>query len=189
MATNYGLASRLVTADLVHEVQIGDNTTLVTGETGNVGPNGGYQVKISNTSHGCGSSGVYVIIKDTIPWTGITYEMVLTGVASCWSFNHAGSNYGPGGTGNLLGYSEAAGDIISRAIRSWEVPAFQTHNRTFACDNNSDNFFHSSFHQGDPKIFYMKRRRNVNGSLAGIQHGRACVAAGTTIIRNIRIWS
>lgn len=188
MATNYGLGSTLVTANLVHEVQIVTNTTLITEETGNVGPNGGYQVKVSNSAHGCGSSGVYVVIKDTIPWRGITYEMVLTGVAACWSFNHPSGNYGPGGNGNLLGYSEAAGDVISRSVRSWEVSAFQTHNRTFACDNNSNNFFHGSFHQGDPKIFYMKRRRDVNGSLAGIQHGRACVGAGTTIIRNIRIW-
>jgi len=188
MATGYGIASTLVTSTLVNQVTINSNTTLESAETGNLGPNGGYQVKISNGGHGCGNSGVFVELLDTIPWTNITYEVILTGDASCWVFNHPGGSYGPGGGGNILAYNEALGDRISRPLNSWEIPATAPHDRTYACNNANTNFMRSAVSPNNPRTFFMQRRRDVNGSLAGPQHGRACVSAGTTIIRNIRIW-
>jgi len=187
MATGYGIRSTLVTSDLVNQVLINSNTTLETAETGNIGPNGGYQVKISNGGHGCGNSGVFVELLDTIPWANITYEVIITGTASCWVFNHPGGSYGPGGGGNILAYNEALGDRVSRPLNSWEISGVSAV-KTYACDNNSDNFMRSQVNPNNPKTFFMQRRRDVNGSLAGPQHGRACVSSGTAIIRNIRIW-
>ena len=187
MATGYGIRSTLVTSTQVWSVALGSYDSIVTAETGNVGPNGGYQIKTTHTSYGCSSSGIYIELSDVIPWTNITYEVILTGGSSCWSFNY--NAYAPGAAaGNMLAYDESAGDRISRSLNSWEVSAFQSHDRTSACDNNSNNFYHGSFNLNNPKTFFIQRRRNVNGSKAGPQMGRACTSSGTTIIRNIRIW-
>lgn len=189
MATGYGVASTLVTSALVNQVKLGGYDTIVAAETGNVGPNGGYQAKSTHGSFGCSNSGLYVELLDTVPWTNITYEVIVTGNSACWSFNHHTNTYGPSpGSGNMEAYSTTLGDRISRPFNSWEVAAFQSHNRTFACNNNSNNFFHGNFQVGDPKTFFMQRRRNVNGSLAGPHIGLACTGAGTLLIRNIRIW-
>lgn len=189
MATGYGIRSTLVTSDLVNQVSLGGYDSIVTAETGDIGSNGGYQVKTTYNSYGCSNSGVFVELLDTVTWTNITYEVVLTGTSACWSFNHHENSYGPSPkSGNMEAYSESLGDRVSRPLNSWEVSTFQSHNRTFACNNNSNNFYHSSFNVGDPKRFFMQRRRNVNGSLAGPHVGRACTNGGTTIIRNIRIW-
>ena len=188
MATGYGIRSILVTSDLVNQVQIGSLNTLEVSETGDIGPNGGYQAKVSNGGHGCSNSGIYIELLDTIPWTNITYEVILTGDASCWTFNHPGNSYGPGGGGNILAYNESLGDRISRPLNSWDIPATSTHDKTYACDNASNNFMRGPVSPNQPRTFFMQRRRDVNGSLAGPQHGRACVSAGTSLIRNIRIW-
>jgi hypothetical protein len=189
MSAVTGIYSTLVTSNLVNQVKFGAYNTVVTAETGDIGTGGGYQVKSEHGGFGCSNSGMYVELLDTIPWTNITYEVSVEGGASCWSFNHHTNGYGPSpGSGNMLAYSEASGDRISRPFNSWEVPSFQSHNRTFACDNNSDNFYHGTYQVGNPKTFFMQRRRNVNGSLAGPHIGIACVGAGSLLIRNIRIW-
>lgn len=187
MATGYGVQSTLVTSDLVNQVKLGSFDTTVTAETGNVGPGGGYQVKTSYNAYSCSNSGVFVELLDTIAWTNITYEVIITGTSACWAFNRAA--YGPSPqSGNMETYNESLGDRVTRPKNSWEIPAFKSHPRDYACNNNANNFYHNTYDVGDPKTFFMQRRRNTNGSLAGPHVGRACTNAGTTIIRNIRIW-
>lgn len=185
MALAHGQKSTLVTTSYVYGVTV-NSATINTAETGNLGTRGGYQVSISNNAVGCGSTGILLELNDTIPWSFVTFQVVLTGTTSCWSF--CTGDYVAAGGGNIFSYNEGNGDIISRALNSWEQPQFQSHGREHACDNDSNNFFNSGYAVGDPKVFFMKRRRNVNGSRGGIALGRACAGAGTTIIRNIVIW-
>jgi hypothetical protein len=189
MATGYGIKSTLVTSANIHAVNL-YNCTIITAETGNIGPNGGYQVKVSHNTFGCGTeqdNGIFLELNDSVPWTRITWEWLGNGAASCWNFN-AGS-YG-GGAGPTSGYLQSFDidlDPISRSYLSWEVPAFQTHNRVSACDNNADNFF--LFNTGEYRSFFMNRRRDTSGNKAGIHHGRSCNTTGVfSIIRNIRIY-
>ena len=190
MATGYGIQSTLVTSDLIYAVNL-YNCTIVAAETGNIGNDGGYQVKVSHDTVGCGSqadNGFFLQLKDDIPWTRITWEWLGTGGAACWSFNNS-SAYGTGagdGTGYLLNYDSSL-DYISRSYLSWEVPDYQSHSRVYACDNDSNNFFR--YNTGVYRSFFMSRRRDTSGNKAGIHHGRSCNGAGYhTIIRNIRIW-
>jgi hypothetical protein len=186
MATDYGIKSHNVTAALIDSVSTTGGTIISQGDV-----NGKYEIQFRHDTFGCGGpdSGILILIKDTISWKGITFEWLGNGTASCWSFMHS-SNFGSAtGTsnGNLLAYNESLGDVISRPYLTWEVPAYQSHDRVYACDNNADNFF--IFNSDSYKSFFMKRRRNINGSLAGIHHGRSCNStASFTIIRNIRIW-
>lgn len=184
----YNINSTLVTLGNVYGVTV-SNCTIISAETGNVGPFGGYQLKVSHDTTGCGgpSSYVYLELNTDISWKYIACEFELTGVASCWGFNDGSFAL----DGNLLTYDESNLDIIpnTRALNSWEKTQFQSHNRISACDNESNNFFHSSFQTGDPKKFFMRRRRNNLNNRAGISHGRSCNNTGVhTIIKNIRIW-
>lgn len=186
MSLAHGQKSTLVTSNHVYGVSV-NSATVNLEATGNLGTRGGYQVSVTHDNVGCGSTGVLLELNDTVPWSFITFEVYLTSVTSCWSF--CTGNYVSAGGGNILSYNEGNGDRISRAFNSWELPQFQTHDRQSACDNDSNNFFHGSFAVGDPKKFFMKRRRNVNESRGGIALGRACTgASGLTIIRNIVIW-
>jgi len=186
MALFHGQASTLVNSNHVYGVSV-NNATTNSGATGDIGSRGGYQLTVDQQSVGCGSTGLLLELNDTVAWRNVTFEVSVTGAYSCWSF--CTGNYVSAGGGNIFSYNEGNGDIISRAFNSWELPQFQTHNRENACDNNSDNFLHISYNVGDPKRFFMKRRRDVNGNRGGIAIGYACVSiAGTTIIRNIRIW-
>lgn len=166
------------------------NCTIINSETGNYGPYGGYQIKVSHDTSGCGNPGsnFYVEIKSSVVGKYLSCEFEMTGVASCWGFNDGGYS---GTDGNLLSYNESSGDIIPnyRSLNSWEKTQFQTHSKISACDNDSNNFFHSGYHTGDPKIFLMRRRRNNLNSNFGPAHGRSCNNTGVhTIIRNIRVW-
>jgi hypothetical protein len=159
---------------------------------GDIGELGSFLVVFRHDTTGCGGpeSGILVLLKDSIPWTRMSFDWEGTGTASCWSFmNTGGSNYGPGtGTpdGNMLSYGQT-GDNLINSYLTWEVPAYQTHNRVFACDNDSDNFFR--YDGGAFRKFRMIRTRNSSGSLAGIHHGRSCnTGGGLTIIKNIYIW-
>lgn len=193
MATTYGIASTLVTTANVNLVGTTGGTVI---SSGNDGPLGGYQLVFQHDTGGCGSgpdSGVYIELNDSTPWTYITWEWVGIGVAACWDFtNSSGWGGGAGPTAaNLINYDESAGDMVSRSYNSWEYPQFQSHSKVYACDNDSNNFFHGGYQVGNPKSFFMKRRRNSLLSYAGIHHGRSCNNYGvgiTTTIRNIRIW-
>jgi hypothetical protein len=190
MATGYGIKSTLVTSANIHAVNL-YNCTTITAETGNIGPNGGYQVKVSHNTGGCGSeqdNGIFLELNDTVPWTRITWEWLGTGTGACWSFNHS-SGFG-GGAGPTTGYLQnydANLDVISRSFLSWEVAEYQSHSRVYACDNDANNFFR--FNGGEFKSFFMNRRRDTSGNKAGIHHGRSCNTTGVfSIIRNIRIY-
>lgn len=188
MSTIGGSNSILVTSNNINSITL-SNSVIVDAETGNVGPDGGYQLKCYRDVSGdfCTTNTVYLELNDSFPWTNISCEIIVGDYSACWGFNNSQSN------GHLLPYSEVDGDIIpfERCKYSWEYPEFQTHNKVWACDNESNNFFHPSFQKGDPKSFLMRRRRDTSGSLAGIYHNRACSSTGTgsyIIIRKIHIW-
>ena len=183
MSAICGVNSSLITSVDVNSISL-STCTIITGSTGNLGTGGGYQLMFSHDNTDCSNSRGYLELKDNISWSKIAYDMIMYGYASCWGFNDAGYSNG----GNLLTYNESLGDMVYNCLNSWEKIQFQTYNKQSACDNQSDNFFHGSFATGDPKVFRMIRRRNINGSLAGIAHGRACNGYGTTLITNIRIW-
>lgn len=183
MSTIGGANSILVTSNNINSIGL-YNSLIAETETGNIGPDGGYQLKCYRNIEGCEANAVYLELNDSVKWTNISCEIVVGGFSSCWGFNGS-FNYG-----HLLAYSEIDGDIIpfERCKNSWERPEFQTHNKVDTCDNESSNFF---IYPEDPKSFLMKRRRDTSGSLAGIYHNRACSSTGTgsyIIIRKIHIW-
>jgi hypothetical protein len=184
----YTFNSTLVKSEHVHAVTL-YNCTLITSETGDYGPYAGYQIKVTHDTTGCGnpSSYFYLELKNDISWSRISCEFEVEGVASCWGFNDGSYAL----DGNLQSYNESSYDIIPnyRAINSWEKSQFQSHGRISACDNESNNFFHGSFHTGNPKRFLMRRRKNNLSNRGGLSHGRSCNNSGVySIIRNIRIW-
>ena len=187
MSTINGANNHLVTSENVYAINL-LQSVIIPEETGNIGLYGGYQVKCYHQANDCSTSGIFLELNDLIPWTNISCEFELGGVASCWGFN---DNFGASpASGYLYAYNESLGDIIpfQRCLNSWEVPAYQTHSKTFACDNNVDNFFRYS---DNPKTLLMRRRRDISVNRAGINHGRACKSAGVdsyTIIKNIYIW-
>ena len=189
MAIFRGPSATKVTTALIDSVTIHGGTIESQGDDGD---NGSYSITFKHVNTGCGSadSGILILLTDDIPWTRIGFEWLGNGTASCWSFMHNGTNYGSStgtATGNMAGYDESQGDGITRPYLSWEVEDYQSHNRTYACDNNANNFLR--FNGGSYKSFRMARRRSTTSSLAGIHHGRSCNGANTyTIIKNIYIW-
>lgn len=145
--------------------------------------NGMYQLTGYAQSGGCGNpneSGIWVKIKNTIPWTYVVCKFTVAGTASCWSFNNSGYGSFTDRSGNLYSYSSAAGDIIyrSNAINCFENTAYTV--QPGACDNDASNFFRFA----GTKSFYMLSRRNTsNNNVAGPIHGRSCneVSGGATM--------
>ncbi len=188
MATTYGINSVKVITSMIDSVTTTGGT--ITEQTTNA--NTKYEITFRHDLGGCGNpdSGILILLKNTIAWTRISFEWLGNGTAACWSFMDPSSNFGSATgtvTGNLLGYNESLGDVITKPNLTWEVPEYQSHPRTTACNNDANNFFR--FNSSSFKSFRMTRRRNVNGSLGGIHHGRSCNSTGSfTIIRNIRIW-
>ena len=192
MSIDYGPKMYKVTSAQIHSVSVTGGTVL---SSGDIGANGEYEITFQHDLSGCGGpdSGIYIQLNDSVKWSNIVYRWSGTGTAACWSFNISGfgaaADATNGGTGNLLAYNESLGDRVSDSYLTWEVPAYQTHNKTYACDNDADNFFR--FNSGEPKAFSMKRTRNSLASFAGIHHGRSCSSTGAgsvTTIKNIRIY-
>jgi len=135
------------------------------------------------------NNGVFVQLKDTIQWQNLYVRFISTGAASCWGWN--GNNaYGSGLSstqrqGNLKAYNAGLGDFTKNEFNVWNLPQFQKY--FSACDNNSDNYMHSSFLVGSSRGFDMYCRRNDMNILAGPSHGRTCSVNGTLTISNIRI--
>jgi hypothetical protein len=188
MSSKRGPKSTKVDASMISSVTVHNTQQTFSGDV-----DGQYVFEGYKTVVGCDSSAVYIELKDTINWNRISCRFIINGYASCWSFNHS-SGWGPGPfTGNLHGYDSNQNDFFSesRSTNSWGHTQFQSHSRVHACDNSSNNFYHSGFHLGDPKIFIMKRRRDENGQLAGIYHSTACQGSGTghnVKITDINIW-
>jgi hypothetical protein len=185
MAINHGPRGTIITAYDINSISL-TNASVVTASTGNYSLNGGYQITTLHSAVGCGSTGVYLELKDNISWNYMSFQFTSSNlVSACWSFCTGG--YAPA-SGNINSYDETKGDIVFTSQNAWEKSQFQTHDKQGACDNNSDNFLHGSFYTGFPIITWMRRRRNVNGSLAGIALGFACTNGGTISISNIRIF-
>lgn len=187
MAIHYNQRARKVTGSDIASITL-YNVTM----TKNVDEQEGFVFEGYHTATGCGGadSGILILLKDTIPWTKMCFKWEGTGTASCWSYcvsAHGASTGTP--NGNMLSYSEGSGDRVSDCYLTYDVTTFQTHDKQQACDNATDNFFISN--GGVYRRFRMTRRRNVNGQLAGIHHGRSCNSAGTgsvTRISEIFIW-
>jgi hypothetical protein len=184
-----GPRSTKVTSSMINSISITGGTITAQGDTGK---NGAFSITFRHDVSGCGGadSGISIILKDVIPWTRIGFDWEGNGVASCWSFmNTNGGNFGAATgntTGNLLAYGQP-NDTIINSYLTWEVPAYQSHDRVYACDNDANNFFR--FNSGEYKKFRMVRTRDTSGNLAGLHHGRSCNSTGSfTIIKNIYIW-
>lgn len=190
MSINYGPAGLIVTAATVNSVNVTGATILSQADD----VDGGYVATFRHDLAGCGGadSGLYIELKDPFRWTYMSCRFRLLGSASCWSFMNTsayGGAIGASGTGNMINYSEAAGDRIIRTYLAQDDAQFATHDKTTACDNNADNFMR--YNADVYRYFTIVRRRNVNGSLAGVHHGRSCSSTGSgsiTIVDQIRIW-
>lgn len=186
MATLYGRNTRRITAADVNNVYTQNFTVTTSGDVGK-----GFVLDGYHTTGGCGTtdpSGVFIELKDDVPWTYITMEFYLTGTAACWSFNNGGYPNAINNTGNLLSFNSSL-DRVFNSTNSFELPQFAI--KMNACDNNANNFMHGSFQVGSFRTFRVTRRRNTSGNLAGPHHGRSCNSTGTgarTIIKNIFVW-
>lgn len=173
-----------VTPDMVNNVFYTGSTIISQGADST----GGYYITYQHDVGGCGTlpeSNLFVELKDVIPWTKMTCEFYCTGTSACWDFNNFYVTLPPGAPayGNMLPFN-ATVDNVFNCVNSFENPAYTLQMST--CDNSTANFMRfNSF-----RSFYATRRRNVNGQLAGPQHGRTCNTIGpsaTTTIRNIYI--
>jgi hypothetical protein len=193
MSVNYNPRARLVTADEVQSVTILNMTT-----TFNSDRNGSYTYEGYHNVTGCGGpeSGVLILLKDNIPWTRMSFLFEASGNAACWSFMSSEGQRAIGTgtpTGNMLEFSEAAGDRIYDGYLSYtgngNVGGIDSP-KTSRCDTDAANWM--NFNTGGVfRRFRMTRRRNVGAGLAGIHHGRSCNGTGTgnvTRISNIFIW-
>lgn len=190
MGFSRGPNATTVTEGLVNSISLRGMEGTVSSDS-----NGSFVYSGYKTNTGCDNSVVYIELKDPFAWNRISCRFIINGHAACWTFNTTGG-WNPGHftpSGNLLGYDASAGDVFteSRSLNSWGYTQFQSHDRTAACDNNSNNFYHSSFQVGNPMMFLMRRRRNTSGNLAGIYHASACHGSGTghnITIKDIKIW-
>lgn len=152
--------------------------------------NDGYSLTVQhNTGNACDSTGVFVQLKDTIPWTKISAEFWTKGAAACWTYMQPGGFGSTNGDGNIYSYDESQGDKCIRTYLAQDEPQFSSHVKANACDNDENNFMRYNTTTFRKCTFV--RRRNVNGSLGGIHHGRACSEVGAnaiTVIKNIRVW-
>ena len=192
MGISYNFLSFPVVQSMVEEVTIAEGAII---SQGNTGINKTYEIIFQHNAYGCGNpaSAIVVIFKDTNPnWKYITWEFSLTGWAACWSFCST-SSWGLGSVNHYLQtYDESLGDKILYPKNSWEFPAVINHSKVANCDgSNADNFFSQNFNAYQPKTFFMRRRRDTSGNLAGIRHSRSCSSTGTgsrTHIKNIRLY-
>jgi hypothetical protein len=181
MSIAYGRSGILVTQAMVQSVTL-VGTTITAQDNTN-----GYSVTVRHdTGDGCQSSGFTINLYDNIPWKGISAEFWVTGNAACWTFMQPG---GYGAEGNLYAYDESQGDRCVKTYLAQDTAQFASHAKASACDNDENNFMR--YNTGTYRKCTFIRRRNVNGSLAGVSHGRACSSAGAgsiTIVKNIYIW-
>lgn len=186
MSVVYGRRAERVQIANVNSVILVGATIL---EQSNV--NGGYEIKFQhNTGNACDSSGVFVQLLDFIPWKGISVEFQTTGSAACWTFMQPGGYGSSGGDGNIYTYDESLGDQCVKTFLAQEDAQFSSHAKANACDNDANNFMRYNTSTFRKCTFI--RRRNVNGSLGGIHHGRACSEIGSnaiTIMKNIYVWT
>jgi hypothetical protein len=143
--------------------------------------NGFYYLDFAHGNGGCDSSGFAIKIKSAYDWSYLACKFYCEGVASCWNFNADG--YSP--SSGMLSWDSSQGDRIYDYLNCFEYSQFAK--KSSACDNNSDNFMHSSFAVSSTRSFYMLSRRNGTSS-AGPTHGRACNYLGRTVVTEIYIY-
>lgn len=157
-----------VTNDMIDSV-VNQNCTILS--QGN-DSSGGYAISYQFNLGGCGGteSGLFVRIKNNIPWSRVFCRFTNEGSAACWVFNQNG--YG-GVSPNLASYNTSLGDIVYRwdSTNAFENTQFNV--QLSACDNEVTNFMR----YGGVKSFYMFMRRN-DSNIAGFGHGRSCNSTG-----------
>ena len=184
----YKRTFRKVTLDMIDSYEI-PNSTLVYSQNDS---DGFYTIKAYHNGGGCGNpaeSGVWAKIKTSIPWTRVVCDFTVRGSAACWGFNGNGFGQFTDASGNLQGYSTAAGDIIFGPDATYSFQNSQFTIKASACDNDVTNFMR--YDTGVDRTFTMFSRRNNLSNLAGPIHGRSCNSTGTdsyTIISNIYIF-
>ena len=184
MAITYGLKPYLIQVPDINQVNLVNCTLEDESST-----SAGATLTFNHQSVACGSSGFTILLNDVIPWTKLSYTLLHeSGGSSCWNINHGGSTSYLPSAHNILSYSPAAGDRFYRMTNVFENPSYTE--KTFACDNSSNNFLHSNYHTGAYKQFTTVRRRDTGVSaLAGPAFGKACIwGPGTTTVSNIRVW-
>lgn len=185
MSVVYNINPKIVTYNDVNAIYL-VGATIISQDL----ENDGYKLTVQhNTGSSCDSSGVYIQLKDNIPWTKISAEFWTTGAAACWTYMQPGGYGSSSGDGNIYSYDESAGDRCLRTYLAQDESQFYNHAKANACDNNSDNFMRYNTTTFRKCTFV--RRRIVNGSLGGVHHGRACSEVGSnaiTIIKNIKVW-
>ena len=130
---------------------------------------------VNSDAPGCGNPKepiMTVSINDAIlpGWKYVTFKSYGTFLASCWWLNESSA------ANNIASYSAASGDRIFRSTNCFELSQFAV--KTFACDNNSDNAFHSSFYVGTYREWYQMRRRSDLTQPAGPGVYLSCNSTG-----------
>ncbi len=177
MPISYGTTSKRISAGEVHSIVTSNMTILAEGEDSL----GGYYLSayINSNAPGCGSPNFPVMsvnIKNEalLGWKKVTFKTYGTFITSCWSLNeNAYSN-------NISSYSAVAGDRIFKSKNCFELPQFAV--KTTACDNESDNAFHSYNVVGTYREWYQTRRRDSLTAIAGPSIELGCNSVGESFI-------
>jgi len=176
MATLYGRNGYRITQALVNSITLVGSAILLQSDVDN-----GLEIKFQhNTGNACDTNSFFIQLKDFMPWTGISAEFWTTGSAACWSYMQEG---------NIYAYDESQGDKCVKTYLAQEDSAYASHAKANGCDNDANNFMRYNTTTFRKCTFV--RRRNVNGSLAGVHHYRACSEIGAnaiTIVKNIYVW-
>lgn len=185
MAVAYGQTGQIIRPEHVNTIILVGASIISQGEV-----NGCFELTVQhNTGNSCDSTGVFVQLRDFISWTKISAEFWTKGAAACWTYMQPSGYGSSGGDGNIFTYDEALGDRCLRTYLAQDDAQFITHAKANACDNDSNNFMRYNTTTFRKCTFV--RRRNVNGNLGGVHHGRACSEIGSnaiTVIKNIVVW-
>lgn len=185
MSTIFGVNPYRITAAQINGVTLVGASIISQGDI-----DGGYEITVQhNTGNACDSTGVFVQLRDFIAWTKISAEFWTTGAAACWTYMQPSGYGSSGGDGNIYSYDESLGDKCVKTYLAQDEAAFASHAKASACDNDANNFMR--FNTTTFRRCTFVRRRNVNGSLGGVHHGRACSEIGSnaiTVIKNIYVW-
>jgi len=183
MALSYGQKAYKISTSNISAINLTSCTLTTSSDTAS----GSGIWEFSHSNVACGSTGFNLIINDaTIPtlWSNISWKTWIGFTSSCWSFANANNQYGTG-SHNILSFSTASGDLVSKYKNSWEIPTYTL--KMAACDNNADNFIHQSYATGTFRYWHMKRRRDGTNT-AGPAAGFACTSGGTCIISDVFVW-
>lgn len=187
MSVKYNIGSTRLSSLNIGTVTAGNSTILDTGNDSS----GGYYLKVQPDLWGCGSTQSFaaIEIKDDIPWTKISYEIVTSGSSSCWTFNDPGWGGMTYTYQNLMPFNSSL-DTFAYAENSFNVSGVVF--KMMACDGNSTTNFWLAGDTSKTRKFFVTRRRNTSSSgLASINVNWSCNSTGAgsyVIFRNIFVW-